>query len=116
MTETTHLDTNIEFEETEEQITLEGTEVLETQAVLTLEEIVEHLVTEDGNAYYIHKIVNKIFELEGVDRKVPPQMIYNYSRNAMIAPRDTKPNRDHLYTRDQIVAFVTKFTTKRINK
>ena len=88
---------------------------------LTVEEVVADLVkaTEktDLGPYAVHKIVNATLEVFGRDDlKIIPQYMYNYSRNGMIAKRETKPNKDHQYTADQVTAFVIKFTTKRMSK
>jgi len=85
----------------------------------TVEEVALDLVTaafpqgtETIGAYAIHKIVNGVFEVFGVERKIPPQMMYNYSRNGIIAKRAEKPNKDHQYTQDEVLTFVTKYTSK----
>ena len=105
---------------TDEQMALEGTEVLEEKAELSVEEIVESLVTEGTyNAYGIHKLVNAAFEVLENDRRIPPQMIYNYSRNGMIEKgrgSAKEPNKNHVYDNATVKAFVTKWVTKQINK
>ncbi len=59
-------------------------------------------------AYKIHKIVNAVFELEGIEKRVPPQMMYNYSRNGMI----NKVKGCKAYTKDEVIKFVERYTNK----
>lgn len=89
------------------------TEVVEETEALTVEEIVQSLVTEDTyNAYGIHKIVNAVLEVLGNERRIAPQMMYNYSRNSMIEKGREKPNKDHVYSNEAVKAFVIKWANK----
>lgn len=87
---------------------------------LSVEEVVETLVTEsDYNAYGIHKIVNSVFEIFEFDKKIPPQYMYNYSRNGMIVKgrgSQKSPNTNHSYNDAEVVAFVIKFCKKQMAK
>jgi hypothetical protein len=79
------------------------------------------VATVDGpiKAYAVSKIANTVLQYLEVDRVLPPQMFYNYSRKGMIAPRvkDEKGlNTNHLYTADEVTAFLTKYITKNIIK
>lgn len=100
-----------------EQLVLDNTEVLEERVELSVQEIVESLVTEEEyNAYGVHKIINKVFEIVGHDRVIKPQMMYNYSRNSLIEKGRGAKNTNHLYTDVAVKAFVTKWANKQINK
>lgn len=96
---------------------VEDVEVEETEE-LTLPEIVVQLTDEVFGSdetitpYKVHKIVNSTFKVVGFAKQIPPQMMYNYSRNGMINKvKDAKQ-----YTKDEVIAFVSKFCYKQINK
>jgi hypothetical protein len=89
-------------------------------AELSVEEIVESLVDqEEYNAYGIHKIVNATLKVLEVERRVPPQMIYNYSRNGLIEKgrgSSKEPNKNHVYSAELVKAFVSKWVNKNKDK
>jgi len=76
----------------------------------------EHIMTvvPDGTAtpYMVHVVLNdRLAELE-LDRKVVPQMLYNYSRNGMIVKGDKRKGDEARYTRDEITEFVDRWINK----
>lgn len=91
-----------------------------TNETFTIEEIVESLATDEAySAYGVHVIINKSFQVLEIDKQIIPQMMYNYSRNGMIAKKDMevnekgkKINKDHTYTQAEVRAFVTKYVSK----
>jgi hypothetical protein len=104
---------------TAQQIITEGQQVPEGQT--SIESIVANLVEEESyNPYGIHKLVNGIFEILGVDKKVRPQMMYNYSRNGLLGNKASvvheksgkKINTNHTYTKQQVTAFLIKYVDK----
>lgn len=102
-------------------VEIDEAELVEATPELTVEEVVKDLVealkSNEISPYAVHKIVNATLEIfEADEKKVPPQYMYNYSRNGMIAKRTAKPNYDHKYSADEVYSFVVKFTTKRISK
>lgn len=92
-------------------------ETVETE--LTVAEVVQDLakgLDETVGPYKIWKIVIAALDVFEFDGKRPTsQYMYNYSRNGMIAKREVKPNTDHEYTKDQAVAFITKYVGRKIN-
>jgi hypothetical protein len=77
---------------------------------LSLEEIVRELVTTETNSPYgIAKIINQVFEVTGNDKRIPPQMMYNYALKGMIVKGEKGRK---VYTRDETVTYVTKYTGK----
>lgn len=96
---------------------VEDIEVEETEE-LTLPEIVAQLTEEvfgDDETitpYKIHKIINATFKVVGFEKQIPPQMMYNYSRNGGI----NKVKGAKLYTKDEVIVFVSKYVHKMINK
>lgn len=100
-----------------EAIEIEDVETEETEVLV--EDVVEELTeTEFGSdeeitAYRIHKIVNGVFKVVGFEKKVPPQMIYNYSKNGLInGTKDMKQK----YNKSDVKKWVLKYVTKQINK
>jgi hypothetical protein len=102
------------------QIALDGTEILDEKAEVTIEEIVETLV-EKGQIYKpygIHTLINRALEVLGADRQIAPQMIYNYSRNSLIVRgRGEKVNgkvvnKDHVYDSEQVTKFMIRYLSK----
>lgn len=100
-----------------------NTQALETTLVEDIEtediDFVEAFVTvafgEDTTItpYKIAVIVNKVFEANENTKRIPPQMMYNYDRNGLIA-KGIKGAK--AYNKDQVTAFVTKFTNKYLAK
>jgi hypothetical protein len=101
-----------------EALQVEDVETEETVTTpLTVAEVVADLyqTIDKKTTYGIWKLIDgalDVFEYEG--KRPTSQYIYNYSRNGMIAKRTVKPNKDHSYTEDEIIAFVTKYVTKKI--
>jgi len=87
----------------------------ETDTELTVDEIVSELtdtVFGDDDTitpYKIHTVVNGTFEALENEKRIRPQMMYNYDRNGMIAKgrKGVKA-----YTKDEVKAFATKYVTK----
>lgn len=63
--------------------------------------------------YKIAVIVNKVFEANEHAKRIPPQMMYNYDRNGIIA-KGIKGAK--AYNKTQVTEFVTKFTNKHLAK
>lgn len=106
---------------TENNIQTVEDELVEAENVstdLTVAEIVEDLTSnlpDEFGPYQIWKVLRAAAEVLEIDvTKVTSQYMYNYSRNGMIAKRETKPNKDHNYTKDQANKFLVKYLEKRI--
>lgn len=81
------------------------------EAIGTMEEPIK--------AYAISKIANVTLQYMEVERVLPPQMFYNYSRKGMIAPRPKNEkglNTNHEYSHDEVFAFLQKYIAKNIAK
>ena len=105
---------------------VEGQIDLFTGEVVEIEEVDETISIEDViseirdtvfkgestiTAYKIHNIINGTFKVLGVDKVVPPQMMYNYSKNGMISGIKLQKQ----YNKDEVTKFVTKYVTKHSN-
>jgi hypothetical protein len=87
--------------------------------VPTLPEIVAELVgteQKEFTAYSVATFVNKTFEVLGNEKRVPPQMMYNYTRNGLVAKGKKGKATDIRYSNDEVQAFVNKYVGKQINK
>lgn len=101
---------------TEIQTAALSVEDVETEATeLTVEETVgvltETVFGDDDTItpYKLHNIVNGAFEALGSDKRIPPQMMYNYSRNGMLVKGQKGIK---ALTKEQAKAFATKFVNK----
>lgn len=98
-------------------VEIDNAEQIES-AELTVAEVVEDLTSnlpDEFGPYQIWKILRAAADVLEIDvAKVTSQYMYNYSRNGMIAKRETKPNKDHTYSKEQANAFLTKYLEKRI--
>ena len=107
---------NVETIEVDGQQTFEGmpepTEVVESE--LDLQTVIVELTKgmESYTPYAIHKIVNGVFAVYGVDKTIPPQMMYQYTKNGMIAGKESKGRK--IFTRDEVQVFVYKYTNNKI--
>jgi len=104
--------------ETVGQIDLFTNEVVETTPELTPESIVAELtdtLTDENTAYVVWKIVTGAFKVLGVEKNVPSQMMYNYTRNGMIVKGKKGSAKEIRYTKDEVKAFATKYVTKYAN-
>lgn len=86
----------------------QNTQVTPQQIIRTLMEKVQG---DKITPYGIHTLVNGVMEILGNSYRVRPQMMYNYDRNGLIS-KGKKGAKE--YTRTEVEAFVTKFTTRRI--
>lgn len=97
-----------------------GPEIEETEEIV-LENIIEEVTKKEFGteiaitAYKIANIINNVFKVTLTDKKIPTQMMYIYTNKGMIAKR-TKgvPSKDVRYTKEEVIAFVTKYTSKHI--
>jgi hypothetical protein len=93
-----------------------GPEIEETPEMVLLD-IVQQIVgsKSEYTAFAVATIVNKIFKATGTAKEIPTQMMYTYSRNGLVAKR-TKgmPGSEVRYTREEVMAWVTKYTAKYI--
>jgi hypothetical protein len=100
---------------TEAQITAIEIDTETEEAPLTLESVVEELVTvafgENATVtpYKIATVINGTFEALGNEKRIPTQMMYNYDRNGLIVKgkKSTKA-----YDMDEVTKYVTKYTSK----
>ena len=89
------------------------TEDLETE--LTPAQIISELVgTAFGDnttvtPYKVATIINGAFEVLGVAKVIPTQMMYNYARNGLIVKGKKGAK---AYTQSEVTAFVTKYVGK----
>jgi len=60
--------------------------------------------------YAAHKIVNKRLEESGLDRRIPPQMMYNYAKKNYLATVDGKIDTEVL---DE---WIEKFVEKKLSQ
>jgi hypothetical protein len=101
--DTTNLETTLveDIESEEIEVTVES----------TVQELVETVFGTDEtiSPYKVHKIVNGTFEVLGNTKRIPPQMMYNYSRNGMLV-KGEKGIKE--LNKSQVTEFVTKFVTK----
>jgi hypothetical protein len=87
------------------------TEATELSVEETLTELVDTVFGTDETItpYKVAKIINGAFTVLGVDKAIPPQMMYQYSRNGLLV-KGEKGIKE--LNKDQVSAFVTKYVTK----
>lgn len=67
-------------------------------------------------AYSVATLINRILSENEIDRQIPTQMMYNYTRNGLIAKRTKNmSSKDVRYTADEMVAFINKWFLKNYN-
>jgi hypothetical protein len=92
-------------------------EVVEVE--VTFEQIVSELVdaifgSESSiTAYKIANVVNGIFKASDFEKSVPPQMMYNYSRNGLIVKGEKGKKQ---FNKTEVTEFVTRYTKKQMGK
>lgn len=97
---------------TNEVVTIEEKEITEEDVTKELIEAAFEGVTTI-TSYKLASIINGIFKVVGFDKQIPPQMMYNYSKNGMInGTKDMKQK----YNKDEVTKFVTKYIKKQLNK
>jgi hypothetical protein len=105
---------------TEQQIQaieIESVEAEETEE-LTVESVIGELVgtLEDQNtAFRVATVINKAFQILGIEKEIPTQMMYNYTRNGMIVKGKKGKASEIRYTKDEVAAFATKYVNKHTN-
>lgn len=105
--------TTTQPESIEETITLET----EPQEAPTPETVIMEITetvfgtSETITPYALHNIVNGALEALGSGKRIRPQMMYNYSRNGLLVKGEKGIK---ALTKDQSVAFATKYVTKQI--
>lgn len=76
-------------------------------------------IEDEIKAYGIAKIANATIDFIGIERVLPPQMFYNYSRKGMIAQRvlnEKKLNTNHIYSSAEVFEFLKKYIKKNVAK
>lgn len=64
-------------------------------------------------AYAVATLINQILEDQGIDRTIPPQMMYNYTKNGLIAKRTKGMSAKGLkYTATEVTEFLNKWFSK----
>jgi len=97
--ETVNVDPTFEPDETED-VTFEIVDIVRS--------LVEASETTTWSPYAIHVVVNRCFQVMGIEKKIPPQMIYQYAKKGMLnGTKDTLR-----FTTEETVAFVTKYLNK----
>lgn len=87
-----------------------------SEATVTAETVVSELVetafegVESVTAYKIAIIINGSFEVLGVEKVIPTQMMYNYSRNGLI----NKIKGSKQFNKEEVTTFVTKYVNKYV--
>ena len=97
-------------------IEIEDVEIEESE-VLTLEETVVQVIGMDTEvtAYKIATYINGVFKILEVEKEIPTQMMYNYTRNGMIAKGKKGKASEIRYTNEEAIQFVIKYTKKFTN-
>jgi len=108
-----YVDTDID-ETIVDEVEQDVTEVDETEesGTFSIEELARDIVSDMGDEispYKIATVVNTVLEALGAEKRVRPQMTYNYDVNGLIV-KGVKGKKK--YTRDEVVAWVTKYATK----
>ena len=67
---------------------------------------------EEYTAYAVATLINRVLDEAGIDRQIPTQMMYNYTRNGMIAKGKKGSAANIRYTPNEVVAFVNKWFEK----
>lgn len=84
---------------------------------LSLEDVVKELVGTESEftAYKVAVIINKVFTVTETEKQIPTQMMYQYTRNGMIAKGKKGKATDIRYTNEEVTTFVLKYTSKHVN-
>ena len=83
---------------------------------VTLEDVVTEFVGDrpEYTAYSVAVIINRIFKETGTDKEIKTQMMYQYTRNGLIAKGKKGTASDIRYTKDEVIKFVLKYTSKHM--
>lgn len=82
---------------------------------LTVESVVTELVStleEEVTAYKIATVVNGTFTVMGNEKRIPTQMMYNYTRNGLIVKGKKGSAKEIRYTKEEVKSFVVKYVNK----
>lgn len=69
-------------------------------------------ISDANSPYQIAKVLNELFVQLEIDRTVPPQMMYNYSKNGLIDGTKRQSQKDVKFSYETTVAFLTKYFKK----
>lgn len=94
---------------------LDGSEVIETIEVSNetiVTEVVDAVFGSDETitSYKIAKVINSILEIHNNDKRIPPQMMYQYASKGML--NGVKGQKQ--FNKDEVTTYVTKYTNKHI--
>lgn len=65
-----------------------------------------------NSPYAVAKKLNDLFQAFGIDRTVPPQMMYNYAKNGLIDGTKRSSLKDVKFSDETVQAFLTKYMLK----
>ncbi len=85
---------------------------------VTLEDVVTEFVGDrpEYTAYSVAVIINNVFKATETEKQIPTQMMYQYTRNGMIAKGKKGKATDIRYTKEEVQAFVLKYTSKHVGQ
>jgi len=98
-------------------LVVEDVETEETETVeIDLEDVVAEVVeegwekgSETATPYRIAILINKVFQATYTEKQIPTQYMYSYDRNGIIVKGKKGVK---AYTKDEVLAFVNKYTKK----
>lgn len=100
---------------------VEDVEVEETAEELSVETVVAELTEtvfgadEEITAYKIANVINGAFKVLGVAKMIPTQMMYNYTKNGLIAKGKKGSAKEIRYTKAEVNEFAAKYVNKYAN-
>jgi hypothetical protein len=74
-------------------------------------DIVDATESDDFTAYGVWRVLTDALEAAGVEKKIPSQMMYNYSKNGLISKAKKGDMKVH-YTADEVKAFAIRYVSK----
>jgi len=81
-----------------------------------VEGMLETVGDSDHTAYRVAVLVNGVFETAGVEKRIPTQMAYTYTRNGLIAKGKKGKASEIRYTNDEVRDFVVKYCSKHLQE
>jgi hypothetical protein len=108
------MNTEITAAQVTDETTVEETPE-ETVEELTVDQVVDGLLegVADGiTAYKVAVYINGAFEVLGLEKRIPTQMMYNYTKNGLIAKGKKGKASDIRYTVEEVKTYMNKYVSK----
>lgn len=98
------------------ELTITDIELTEVTPETVVAELTEAVFGTDTQvtAYKVANVINGAFKVLEIEKVIPTQMMYNYTKNGLISKGKKGKASEIRYTKDEVKTFATKYVNKYV--